>query len=145
MNPWTTAGRDKPCSPFFPWMDPFRRSQMRDSLQLPPFHWQAKTPFPYRVGSAVGGREEDPSAFAGMPFMNRLHPLLPETNNRYGCRFSSIHSPIVASSIFADGSICHHLHLLHNPHLSAIFVSEIYVIQVIFFREKTCNHILGYN
>ena len=89
-------------------MDPFRRSQVRDSLQHLPFRWQAKTPSHYRVGSAVGGREEDPFAFAGVPFMNRLHPLLPETNNRKDRRFSSMHNPIVATSIFAVGSICHH-------------------------------------
>jgi hypothetical protein len=36
----------------------------------------------YRLGEAVGGFDDDPSALAGVPFMNRLHPLLPETSNR---------------------------------------------------------------
>jgi hypothetical protein len=36
----------------------------------------------YVVGKAVGGREDDPSARAELPFMNRLHPLFPDTSNR---------------------------------------------------------------
>jgi len=58
----------------------------------------------------------EPFAFAGLPSIQRLHPLEPETRRRNGCSFSSMHSPMVEAFGVAPGSICHHLQLLHGPH-----------------------------
>jgi hypothetical protein len=70
----------------------------------------------YRVGWAVGGWPLEPLAWAGLPGMKWLQPLLPETRSLYGNSLSSIHNPIVVLVIDAFGSICHHLQSLHNPH-----------------------------
>jgi len=58
---------------------------------------------------AVGGEALEPFAFAGLPSIQRLHPLLPDTRRRYGCNFSSMHNPIVEARGVEPGSICHHL------------------------------------
>src|SRR5262249_48374760 len=62
------------------------------------------------------GSALEPSARAGRPAMKRLHPLFPDTRSTKGCSFSSMHSPIVSSSVSTPGSICHHLQSRHNPH-----------------------------
>jgi hypothetical protein len=72
--------------------------------------------FNQRVGFAVGGWPLDPFACAGLPSMNRLHPLLPETRSLNFSNFSSMHSPIVELLTGALGSICHHLQSLQGPH-----------------------------
>jgi hypothetical protein len=78
----------------------------------------------HRVGFAVGGALLDPLALAGSPSIKRLQPLVGETRSKKRCNFSSMHRPMVLLVIFALGSICHHLHTLHNPHsLSAIISS----------------------
>jgi hypothetical protein len=53
---------------------------------------------------------------AGLPSIQRLHPLLPDTRKRKRCSFSSMHNPMVEARGVAPGSICHHLHVLHGPH-----------------------------
>ena len=73
----------------------------------------------YRVGFAVGGAVPDPVARAGLPFMNRLQPLLPETRRTYGWIDSSMHRPIVMFEMLARASICHHLQSLHKPHFDS--------------------------
>jgi hypothetical protein len=70
----------------------------------------------YRVGWAVGGWPLEPLAWAGLPGMKWLQPLLPETRILYGNSLSSMHNPIVLLAMEAFGSICHHLQSLHNPH-----------------------------
>ena len=80
----------------------------------------------YRVGLAVGGWLLEPLAWAGLPGMKWLQPLLPETRILYGYSLSSIHNPIVVLAMDAFGSICHHLQSLHNPHsLLMIFLRRL--------------------
>jgi hypothetical protein len=80
----------------------------------------------HRVGSAVGGALPDPAAWAGLPDVKRLHPLLPETRSRYDCNLSSMHKPVVKFSTVAAGSICHHLQSLQIPQCrSAMSTSDL--------------------
>ena len=76
--------------------------------------------FNHRVGFAVGGWPLDPFACAGLPSMNRLQPLLPETRRLNFSILSSMHSPIVEFFTGAFGSICHHLQSLQSPHVLLI-------------------------
>src|SRR5206468_10940158 len=71
----------------------------------------------HRVGAACGGASLEPRAFAGVPGMNRLQPLFPETRSKKGCSSSSMHKPSVVFATAPSGSICHHLQSLHKPHL----------------------------
>jgi HAD superfamily hydrolase (TIGR01484 family) len=77
-----------------------------------------------RVGLAVGGRPLEASARAGLPEINRLQPLLPDTRSVNRCRSSSIHSPMVVPATLAPGSICHHLQSLQSPHPSLMKFSS---------------------
>jgi hypothetical protein len=70
-------------------------------------HFRQPTAIVYRshlVGFAVGGASLEPLAWATLPCMKRLHPLLPETRRRKGWSFSSMQSPMVLFSAFAPGS-----------------------------------------
>jgi hypothetical protein len=74
----------------------------------------------HRVGFAVGGWPLEPFAWAGLPAMNRLHPLLPETLSLNRNSLSSMQNPIVEFFTDAFGSICHHLQSLQSPHVLLI-------------------------